>query len=207
MRAGAKATRTLLEEKKAKLLELSKMSGPAPAYTALLPEIELEAATTLYDRYGIGEFGNLKRNRFRWIAPGPKWTGPDLFEFIPKATRPFQFIPPNGRPITPRNMITDVGTIPRAVGVFLRGLTPWGYAPAYIVHDWEFERHHCGDTKSFEAVRDTMMQAVKTLMERKLAPKSLINFWLLYQAINSRIAKDYWNRKPPKCTLPPDDPE
>jgi hypothetical protein len=105
-------------------------------------------------------------------------------------------------------MITDLGSIPRAVGLFFRGLTPWGYAPAYLVHDWQFEQHHCGRTNAtFEDVRDTMMQGVKTLMEAQTAPKNLRDFWLLYQGINSQIARRYWNRNPPLCTIPPDTPE
>jgi hypothetical protein len=105
-------------------------------------------------------------------------------------------------------MITDIGSIPRLAGVFARGLSPWGYAAAYLVHDWEFELHHCGQTaKTFEQVRDTMMECVKTLMEKRLAPKSQLNFWLLYQGINSAVARRYWNRDPPSCTLPPYKPE
>jgi hypothetical protein len=93
-------------------------------------------------------------------------------------------------------------------GLFSRGLTPWGYAAAYLVHDWEFELHHCGGTtKTFDQVRDTMMECVKTLMEKSLAPKSQWNFWLLYQGINSALAHRYWDRDPPSCTLPPYDPE
>ena len=33
-----------------------------------------------------------------------------------------------------------------------------------------------------------MMECVKTLMEKSLAPKSQWNFWLLYQGINSALA-------------------
>ena len=82
-----------------------------------------------------------------------------------------------------------------------------GYAPAYLIHDWEFELHHCGRTnKTFEQVRDTMMQCVKTLMEGGLVPKSTFDFWLLYQGINSDLAHRYWDRNPP-ITLPQYNPE
>lgn len=105
-------------------------------------------------------------------------------------------------------MITDIGSIPRLAGVLSRGLTPWSYAAAFLVHDWEFELHHCrGTSKTFEQVRDTMMECVKTMMEKSLAPKSQVNFWLLYQGINSAIAHRLWNRDPPRCTLPDYRPE
>jgi hypothetical protein len=76
------------------------------------------------------------------------------------------------------------------------------------VHDWEFELHHCGRTPhTFDQVRDIMMQGVKTLMEEKICPKNIHHFWLLYEGINSFVAKNYWNRNPPQCTLPPDNPK
>ena len=180
----------------------------AGAFPALIPEADIESARSLYDSYETGRFVNLQRNRARWIEPGPAWAGPDLFEYIPKIRGPFQFVAPGGRAVVPRNMITDVGTIPRIAGLFFRGLSPWGYAPAYLIHDWEFELHHCGrTTKTFDQVRDTMMQAVKTLMEEGLAPKSTRDFWLLFRGIDSDVARRYWNRDPPRCTLPPDRPE
>jgi hypothetical protein len=119
-------------------------------------------AGALYDRFAAGELQNLDHNRVRWIPPGPTWTGPDLFEFIPNADRPFTFIRHSGQQVSPHNMITDIGSIPRLAGLFSRGLTPWGYAAPYLVHDWEFELHHCGGTtKTFDQVRDTMMECVK----------------------------------------------
>jgi hypothetical protein len=197
-----------LEAKKAKLREA--MEDTRLSELELVEPPDLKAAASLYERFQPGDFQNLERNRARWVAPGPKWHGPDIFEFIPKGKDPdsFRFVPPKGQPVVPRNMFTDVGTIPRLAGVFRRGLTPWGYAPAYLVHDWEFEQHHCDQTaKTFDEVRDTMMQCVKTLMEKGLVPKNLFDFWLLYQAIDSLFAHRYWDRDPPTCTLPPDNPD
>jgi hypothetical protein len=197
---------SLVEAKKTKLHEA--MADTRIAELKVEEPPDLRMAGALYDRFAVGELQNLERNRVRWIPPGPTWTGPDLFEFIPKADRPFTFIRHRGQQISPHNMITDIGSIPRLAGLFSRGLTPWGYAAAYLVHDWEFELHHCGGTtKTFDQVRDTMMECVKTLMEKSLAPKSQWNFWLLYQGINSALAHRYWDRDPPSCTLPPYDPE
>nr|WP_249779640.1 DUF1353 domain-containing protein [Bradyrhizobium sediminis] len=36
-------------------------------------------------------------------------------------------------------MYTDGGSIPRIAQIF-NGLSPWGFGPAYIVHDWIFLR-------------------------------------------------------------------
>ena len=53
-------------------------------------------------------------------------------------------------------MYTDGGSIPKIAQVF-KGLSPWGYAPAYMIHDWVFIAHHCivdGSTeKRFDQVR------------------------------------------------------
>jgi hypothetical protein len=195
-----------IEAKKAKLREA--MEETTIADIELVEPADLTAAMSLYDRFKVGDFQYLNRNRSRWIPPGDTWHGPDLFEYIPKKVHPFMFVRSNGETVAPRNMITDIGTIPRLAGLLRRGLTSWGYAPAYICHDWEFELHHCQKTnKSFDQVCDTMMECVKTLMEKYLAPKSMTDFWLLYQGINSKVAHHYWDRNPPKCTLPPDDPE
>ncbi len=196
----------VVEEKKRKLRELRE-AVPLSALQIAEPA-NIEAMASLYDRFDVGTLKYIEKNRFRWVSPGPDWTEPDLFEFIPRVNRPFEFTPPGGTKIVPRNMITDVGTIPRLLGLFSRGLTVWGYAPAFIVHDWEFELHHCGKTnKTFDQVRDTMMHLIKTLMEDNVVPKSPFNFWLVYQGIDSNIARRYWNRDPPLCTLLPDDPE
>jgi hypothetical protein len=181
----------------------------APLTEAVPPApMDLEATINLYDRYQVGEIRFLERVRVRWIPPGPAWTGPDLFEFIPKRDQPYSFVRSIGEEISPQNMITDIGSIPRLVGVIGRGLTPWSHAGAFLVHDWEFELHHCRRTpKSFEQVRDTMMECVKTMMEKGLVPKSQVTFLALYQGINSFIARRLWNRDPPRCTLPDYQPE
>jgi hypothetical protein len=194
-----------IEGKKSKLIEAEKQITIAEQ-TFAQPETAAEIES-LYSRFRTGKYENLERNRVRWIPPGPRWTKADLFEFIPKKFNFFTFVRHTGEAISPRNMITDIGSIPRLAGLFGRGLTPWGYAAAYIVHDWEFEAHHCGANKPFDEVRDTMMEGVKTLMESRLCPKESVTFWLLYQAISSGIAHGYWDRKPPKCTLPPYNPE
>ena len=196
----------LVEAKKAKIIESMQA---APLAEAVPPApMDLEATLNLYDRYPVGEIRFLERVRVRWIPPGPAWTGPDLFEFIPKREQPYSFRRASGEEIVPRNMITDIGSIPRLAGILGRALTPWGHAAAFLVHDWEFELHHCRRTgKSFEQVRDTMMEVVKTMMEKGLAPKSQVTFLALYQGINSFVARRLWNREPPSCTLPDDQPE
>ncbi len=72
-------------------------------------------------------------------------------------------------------MYTDGGSIPRP-GQLFNGFSPWGYGPAYMVHDWLFVARHCltDDTPTPEEKRIAAMQfqesaeiiaeAIKTLI-------------------------------------------
>jgi hypothetical protein len=121
-----------------------------------------------------------------------RWERPDWFEFIPDPERPFAFTRASGETITPGRMITDGGSIPRWFWT-REALSPWGQTPAFMVHDWEFDVHHAGGaTKSFEAVRDTIAEALKTGMETGLTPKSDATFRAIYAGVSSWIAKRIW---------------
>jgi len=126
------------------------------------------------------------------------------FEFIPRSTTAFAFKRSSGERIEPRRMFTDGGSIPR-LARWSNDLDPWGFAPAYLVHDWEFDVHHCGrSNKSFESVRDSMMEAVRTLMDMGLCPNSSIVFRMIYLGISSPFARKLWDAQAKDCPLPPD---
>lgn len=166
-----------------------------------LTEAKTAALFGNYGNYQPGRFENLNRVRLRWSEP-------NLFEFVPKSVGPFAFVRPNGQRIELANFFTDGGSIPRLVGLFNGRLTPWGYGPAYLIHDWEFDLHHCNRTpKSFNAVRDTLMEALKTLMETSVVTKNVLDFDLIYAGVSSSFAKGLWNTMPPTCPIPPADPE
>jgi hypothetical protein len=195
-KAAAAAKRTLIQAEKIEVASAAAKAGPMAA-TAGGPK----AAALLgnWGNYQPGQFESLNRVRLRWSEP-------DLFELVPRATQPFAFIRPNGQRIEPTNFFTDGGSIPRIVSALNGRLTPWGYGPAYLIHDWEFDRHHCGATKSFNAVRDTLMEALKTLMTT-VVPKNLVAFDLIYAGVSSSVAKALWNRQTPTCPIPPANPE
>ena len=85
-----------------------------------------------YQTTDQGEFGG--KLEVRWIEP-------NNFLFIPAENDPFYFSrKKDGRRIQPKAMYTDGGSIPQLIwGV--PGYSPWGYAPAYIIHDWIFVAH------------------------------------------------------------------
>jgi len=65
---------------------------------------------------------------------------------VPNPRDPLRFTRAEGqgsvRVLAPEMMYTDGGSTPRAAQL-LNGLNPWGYAPAYMVHDWLFVARHC----------------------------------------------------------------
>jgi hypothetical protein len=138
-----------------------------------------------YDGTLVGVFRNVDRIHLRWARP-------DWFEYIPDPEAPFSFTRPSGETIVPGRMLTDGGSIPRWFWA-KQGLSPWCHVPAFLVHDWEFDLHHAGETlKTFEDVRDTMTEALKTLMETEVTPRSVNVFRMIYAGISSWIAKDLW---------------
>jgi hypothetical protein len=162
---------------------------PAPTYAKTKP----------------GKFEGLENTRLRWVRSA---ADKDWFEFIPHATDAFAFVRSDKKTrIQPKRMFTDGGSIPRLFWGW-KGFSPWGHGPAFLIHDYQFDAHHCGDdTYSFEQVRDIMMEAVKTLMEAKLAPKDETVFGWIAAAISSGIARKAWDREYPECPLPPHVPE
>ena len=72
------------------------------------------------------------------------WAGADKFIYVPGPPgRNFGFeTAQTGRIIEPGLMYTDGGSIPRIAQIF-RPFSPWGYGPAYIVHDWIFYGRYC----------------------------------------------------------------
>jgi len=127
------------------------------------------------------------------------WVKPDIFRHEPQPANPFRFTRANGEEIEPGKMITDGGSIPRALW-FVKDLSPWAYAPAFLIHDWLFDLHHCGrDTRSFEEVRDILLEGVRTLMETKVCDMNRLAFDLIYSGIDSFVARQVWDK--PGCGL------
>ena len=153
--------------------------------------------------YPIGKFNNLDSLRLRWIEPG-------VFDYLPKAEVPFSFTRYNEETIVPRRMFTDGGTVPRLVR-WIGQLDPWGYTPAYLLHDWIFEVHHCNvatgtpnEGHTFEDSSNILMEAINTMRVTGLAVASPFTFGMIDFATSTFVAKRFWNRDVEVCPLPPD---
>ena len=134
-----------------------------------------------------------------------EWYKPDIFIFTPDPKRPLVFTRKNGDQIVPGRMLTDGGSIPRPLWM-LPKFSPWGYGPAFVVHDWLFAMHHCqykGYEKYDHHIAATVMaEVMKTMMESKMVEG--IDPWTLdsmYWAVNSTFAQQLWDKG--KCDPPP----
>lgn len=144
-----------------------------------------------------------------WVGEGNS-SGDGNFLFVPDPRDPLIFHRSDpdspGSTIQPGLMYTDGGSIPKIAQVF-KGLSPWGYAPAYMIHDWVFIAHHCivdGSTENrFDQVRGLefddsaaiLGEAIKALIKaRQVAPDDVAPS-AITAAVGSVVAKNLWNEK------------
>lgn len=126
-----------------------------------------------------------------------RWLANDRFLFIPNADKPFRFVRGNGNVIEPRAMETDGGSIPRLLwGV--KGLSPWGYAPAYIVHDFLFVQNQCKtegyEKYTFDESATIMAEGLKAIMEKDKDVRSYFVFNAIVGGVRTPIAKRLWEQ-------------
>lgn len=141
-----------------------------------------------------------------------QWINPDEFILLPDKDRPLTFTRSNMDAITPGRMYTDGGSIPLPFRVF-QHYSPWGYAPAFIVHDWLFHMRHCHlpgyEKYDVEEAAWIMSEVMKTMMERdKEVPTGKLALYAMFEAVRSSIAAKLWNQsKEESCKEPPAEPE
>jgi hypothetical protein len=161
----------------------------------LLPNFVFSAGAASYDSFQIGKLDG------KLIV---QWIEPDLFVFLPDTTKPLSFTRSNGEMITPGRMLTDGGSIPRPLWI-LRSYSPWGYAPAFIIHDWLFAMKHCQisgfEKYTYEDAASVLAEVMKTMMETKRVEVDKLTLVSMHAAVSSFIAKDLWDNG--KCTPPP----
>ncbi|MGO6883243.1 hypothetical protein ACC734_18975 [Rhizobium ruizarguesonis] len=166
-----------------------------------------------YSRLSPGEFtGTLF---VMWVDEGGS-SGDGRFVFVPDPNKPLTFTRPTSSPaptvIRPGVMYTDGGSIPKIAQVF-NGLSPWGYAPAYMVHDWLFVARQCltdGSTDpqfqwvaniSFHQSAEILGEAIKALVRSKQVRKEDVAASAITLAVTTPIARKSWYAKG-ACKLP-----
>jgi hypothetical protein len=156
------------------------------------------------------EPGQFEGNVFvMWVDEGGQ-SGNGRFLFVPDPRRPLTFRRPLGREpgatIRPHMMYTDGGSIPRAAQLF-NGLSPWGYAPAYMIHDWLFVARHClvdGDldpryvamsSVSFADSRDILDEAIRALVAERRVASNDVAAAAISAGVSSPVARRLWERR------------
>ncbi len=133
-----------------------------------------------------------------------RWVHNDYFLFVPNKDDPFTLRRANGTTIQPGPMYTDGGSIPRFLWG-LEGYSPWGYAPAYIVHDWLFAAHHCGyapdNQYTFADSVQVLAEGLKAIMEAAPEVRNYFVFDTVVGAVGSPIARRLWEKG--SCQAPP----
>jgi len=144
-------------------------------------------ATLNYKKVKTGEFSG--KVQVTWIAP-------DYFIYDPAPGDPLIFKRADGKTIEPQRMYTDGGSIPPFLWG-IPGYSPWSYAPAYMIHDWLFEAHHCGianlDWVTFDDSATILAEAIKTLMEGGEVPRDPEVVDVIYSGVSSFVAQDLWS--------------
>lgn len=105
--------------------------------------------------------------------------------------------------IVPMDMFTDGGSVPR---IFwnIPGLSPWGLAPAYIIHDWLFEVRRCRkpgwDKYTFKQSALILAEVGKALIDHGLIRHDMLD--AIVWGVSTRYASDLWDTPRP-CVPPP----
>lgn len=137
------------------------------------------------------------------------WVGEDKFVYV-GGPNGLEFTPstPGAKPIKPTRMYTDGGSIPRALRS-LKGFSPWGYAPAYIIHDWLFIQRHCDPAYledrgiDFRASARILAEVTKVLIETRQIERNDFAFEAISWGVSTSIARRYWD-EPDQCTVSPE---
>lgn len=168
----------------------------------------LSACSTVnYSRIEPGKFSGALT--LLWVGESQKGRGDGTFVFVPNKT-PLSFARSDPRAtvptLTPQIMYTDGGSIPRLAQV-LNGFSPWGYAPAYMVHDWLFVARKCLNDgaatpeeeiiaeMSFHESARVAAEAIRTLIDSGAVQTAGIAPAVISNAVASGISHQLWTEK------------
>lgn len=161
------------------------------------------------------DYSSLSPGRFSgslfvmWVDEGGS-SGDGTFLYVPDPKDPLIFYRNDstapGGAIRPGLMYTDGGSIPKIAQVF-KGLSPWGYAPAYMIHDWLFVARHCivdgSNDKRFDEVRNVnfndsakiLGEAIRTLVKEQRVDPNDVAASGITGAVGTTIARNLWDKQ------------
>jgi hypothetical protein len=125
-----------------------------------------------------------------------QWNDESRFIYVPDPDHRLKFVTRDKREIIPERMYTDGGSIPR-VFWSVKGFSPWGYGPAYVLHDWLFHQHRCHfdntpNKFSLGEANQVLDDAIEYLMVTKKVADNQIARRLIKWGVDN-FAKTAWN--------------
>lgn len=149
-----------------------------------------------------------------WVGENNTGLGNGDFVYVPVRGQELTFTRTraNGetQEIQPEPFYTDGGSVPKPVQS-IGGMSAWGYAPAYIIHDWLFVARKCvnegkwptaheveivGDM-SFQESADIMGETIKTLIETKRVRRRKVSPMAISWVTAGPVSRKLWNEE--KC--------
>jgi hypothetical protein len=143
-----------------------------------------------------------------WVGETEGSAGDGKFLFVPNPNDRLTFhrdaSDTHGKIIEPGLMYTDGGSIPKIAQVF-NGLSPWGYAPAYMIHDWLFTARHClvdgTQDEKYNQVRDIgfdesaviLNEAISALVKQRQVKRDDLALGAITGAVDSFVARNLWD--------------
>lgn len=129
-----------------------------------------------------------------------EWKKPNKFLYVPDKEHPITFTRSDKSEIVLiESFYTDGGSIPRAFWA-LKNYSPWGYAPAFIIHDWLFRMQNCQkpgwEKYSIKDAALIMSEVMKTMMESpdfNYGDETTV--YLMYLAVQTEPAQTAWKNR------------
>ncbi len=137
-----------------------------------------------------------------WVGEGGG-PGDGKFLFVPDPAAPLTFTRAGGQVFKPGMMYTDGGSIPRVAQLF-KGFQPWGYAPAYMIHDWLYVAKHCINDRDpnprYDTVRplafaesaEVLGEAILALVQSNQVSRDDLAGTAITAAVGSPFSKASW---------------
>jgi hypothetical protein len=141
-----------------------------------------------------------------------EWAKQDYFIYRPERGKELSFQPDfwkgTNKRITPTLMYTDGGSIPRFFWN-IPGLSPWGFGPAYVIHDYIFAVHRCGWNDpvvaqiTFEQSAEILAEVGKALIELGFIRDDALD--AIVWGVRTQYARSLWDTPGDRvkdCSIP-----
>lgn len=164
---------------------------------------------------GYVDYKSLKPGTFKgqvlvfWVGENNTGLGNGEFIYVPVPGKELTFARADesgvAPVISPQAFYTDGGSVPKPLQG-IGGMSAWGYAPAYIIHDWLFVARKCVNDNqanpyqseivanmSFADSADIMGETIKTLIEERRVKHREFSPVAISWATAGPVSRRLWN--------------